>query len=58
MNSAVNILINLWKLLDRQSFIQKFVESQLRDLAVILGNERAAEGGRAGRNASFEGSED
>jgi SWI/SNF-related matrix-associated actin-dependent regulator of chromatin subfamily D len=34
-------------------FIQKFVESQSRDLEVVLGNERAAEGGGAGGNASF-----
>lgn len=33
------------------SFIQNFVESQARDLEVILGNERAAEGGGAGGNA-------
>lgn len=29
-------------------FIQNFVESQARDLEVILGNERAAEGGGSG----------
>ncbi|PVF97663.1 hypothetical protein CPB86DRAFT_415798 [Serendipita vermifera] len=34
------------------SFIQNFVESQARDLEVILGNERAAEGGGAGGNIS------
>lgn len=32
------------------SFIQNFVESQARDLEVILGNERAAEQGGAGGN--------
>jgi SWI/SNF-related matrix-associated actin-dependent regulator of chromatin subfamily D len=35
------------------SLIQKFVESQARDLEVILGNERAAEGGGAGGNVGL-----
>ncbi|KAG8828395.1 SWI/SNF complex component snf12 [Serendipita sp. 401] len=32
------------------AFIQKFVQSQSRDLEVVLGNERAAEGGGSGGN--------